>query len=182
MVNNVYFLSPYSYTLEIGQAYNHYISLLPPGAWICITDQDTLRPPGFAERIRELILDHGNEKRLIGCRTNRVGIPGPYCVEGMFMEENISAHLELAKTLWERHKTDLVKAEVVPGYCMVFNKALWELWGGFPPKTQQFDIWASNRSETWIASGIYIFHLYRWLHPAPRGVVKHLQIPGYYLN
>lgn len=181
-VNSVHFISPYSYSLEIGAAYNQAIDLLPPGAWVCITDQDTLKPPGFAERIRLVLQDFGTQDRLIGCRTNRVGIPGPYCVPGMFMEENISAHLEVAGKLWKRHNTDLEKVDVVPGYCMAFNKALWEAWGGFPDRGYRFDIYASQKSCCWIASGVYIFHLYRWLHPAPRAQVQHLNIKGYYLN
>lgn len=181
-VKGIFFLSPYSYTLDIGQEYNNSIQLLPDNAWICLTDQDTLKPPGFADRVRQVLREVGTKDRLIGCRTNRVGIPGPYCVPGMFMEENISAHLQVAASLWRNNGAELAKVDVVPGYCMLFNKALWEKWGGFPSSGFQFDVWASQRSDTWLATGVYIFHLYRWLHPAPRGLHKHLRIPGYYLN
>ena len=47
----VEFLQPFSYEGNIGKEYNRVINNLPGNPWICLTDQDTLKPPHFAERL-----------------------------------------------------------------------------------------------------------------------------------
>lgn len=167
------FLSPYSFELEIGKAYNQAIQKCE--GWICITDFDTLKPPGFNERIKAVIEQHGDKKRLFGCMTNRVGWNHPAIVPEMFMEDSVSAHLKTARDLWKQHGTAIEPAKVVPGYCMVFHRDLYDTWGPFPDKTVLFDRIASDKSECWLMRGVYILHLYRWGTKDPSRKVEHLK-------
>lgn len=177
------FLQPYDFELQIGTAYNEAIEKAE--GWICITDQDTLKPPGFAERIKEAIEKHGDKNRLFGCMTNRVGRPSPMIVEQMYQEDSITKHLEVSKQLWEKHKTAIEPVKIVPGYCMVFHKDLAKKWGPFTHNTYKFDIEASNRtgnapnrSRCYVMKGVYIIHLYRWGLENPKPHIEHLLTPG----
>lgn len=163
-VDTVHFLAPYAFDLLIGGAYNRAIEMLPPGAWICINDHDTLKPPGFAERVK-FVIEYEIEDPaswLVGCKTNRMSRANPNVVQAMHEEDSLSAHLVCAAQLWEKHKTALEPNHEVAGYCMIFHRSLWERVGGFPPRSIRFDSWLSERSSCWTASGIYLIHLYRW--------------------
>lgn len=163
-VDRVHFLQPYAYDLLIGREYNDAIDRLPGGSWICINDQDTLKPPGYAERVKYIIEYEVKdpETYLIGSRTNRMSRLNPNVVPELHEEGDISKHLVKAFELWEKHRTSLTAAHEVAGYCMIFNKALWEKVGGFPPRSIRFDSWLSERAEIYTALGLYTFHLYRW--------------------
>ena len=163
-VQHIHFLSPYTFNLEIGGEYNRMIEMLPANSWICINDHDTLKPPGFAERVKFIIEYEFRDPAhmLIGARTNRMSSANPNVVKEMNENDSVTDHLRVSMELWQKHKTELVDNDVVAGYCMIFNKQLWERLGGFPPRTILFDSWISERSETYTAAGLYIFHLYRW--------------------
>lgn len=175
------FIQPYSYDLRIGEVYTEAIRKC--NGWICITDQDTLKPPGFAERIKKVIEAHGNTSRLFGAMTNRVGWGHEAIVPDTFLEDSITNHLSVAKRLWEKNETDITKTRVVPGYCMVFHRELADKWLPFEPRTITFDRWASDRSECYLMQGVYIIHLYRWgVNKETHRKVEHLGTPGYYLQ
>ncbi len=177
------FISPYSFELNIGGAINQAIDHLPDDAWVVHCDHDTLKPPGFAERVHQVLKNpHLKTEFVFTCRTNRVGWGNPLVVEEMFMEENMTAHLRMAKTLWEQHGTTVMPTEVAPGYCMVFNVGHVKRLGGFSPRSIVFDKWLSERSVPMVMEGVYIFHLYRWLKPNPGNSYNHLLIPGSYLK
>ena len=175
-MHEITFLQPYAFDLEIGTAYNKAIEKAE--GWICITDQDTLKPPGFAERVHDVIKRHGNKNRLFGCMVNRVGRPQPALVPNMYMNDSITDHLEVSKTLWEVHKTDIEPTKIVPGYCMVFHKDLAKRWKPFTHNTYKFDIEASNQSECMLMKGVYIIHLYRWGLKEPKPHIEHLLKAG----
>ena len=180
-VKHVHFITPYSYSLEIGEEYNAAIKVLPANAWVCINDQDTLKPPGFAERVKYVIEYEIGEpdSMLVGCKTNRMSKANTNVVQHLHEEENISVHLSYADSLWADKKTALVENDVVAGYCMIFNKQLWEKVGGFPRASIRFDSWLSERANTFTAEGLYIFHLYRWWNrKAPEKRYRHLLRAG----
>ena len=171
------FLQPYAFDLQIGTAYNKAIEKAE--GWICITDQDTLKPPGFAERVHEVIKKHGDKNRLFGCMTNRVGKPHPAIIQSMYQEDSITKHLEASKTLWKAHRTAIEPVKIVPGYCMVFHKSLAVRWRPFTHNTYKFDVEASNQSNTYLMKGVYLIHLYRWQHREnPRPHIDHLLNAG----
>lgn len=178
---NIEFIQPYSFELKIGKAYNEAIERAE--GWVCITDQDTLKPPGFAERVAEILRTHGNKETLYGCMTNRVGHNHPAIVQALFEEDSITKHLECAERLWEEHKTTLEDTRIIPGYCMVFHKDLARHFLPFPENTLTFDKIASRKSpQCKIMKGIYIIHLYRWGVKDPQKEQTHLHSIGHYLN
>lgn len=160
------FIQPYAFDGKIGRAYNEAVEKCDD--WICLTDQDTLKPPKFAERVLEVLQYQGEPERLFTCRTNRVGWEHPAVYKPMFMEPDIREHLSLAERLWNTHGRTLMDLHdrPAPGYCMVFHKSLWEKLGGWPEKTITFDKQLSKIAipNVFLMKGIYIFHLYRWKH------------------
>jgi len=175
------FIQPYSFDLHIGDVYNKAIRECTD--WICLTDQDTLKPPGFAERIHQVLQKDGRKDTLYGCMTNRVGWNHPAIVKEMFMEDSIAKHLQTAKDLWENHGTDLQPTEVVPGYCMLFHRDLVDTWPPFHPRSIGFDRLASQKTKRVVLmKGVYIVHLYRYGHKDPSGKTSHLHHVGHLLK
>lgn len=177
------FISPYAFDGFIGREYNRAINNLPADCWICLNDQDTLKPPGFADRVNKVLAAHLNPDIVLGCKTNRVGWRSPCVVPEMYSEKDISKHLDTAKRLWAENKTDLMEIDIVPGYCMVFHKSLWERMGGFAERSIVFDKELSRfADQCFIMQGVYIIHLYRWGEQNPELKTRHLTNPGQYLK
>ena len=181
----IHFISPYSYDLQIGTALNEAIAPIPDDSWIVHCDQDTLKPPGFAERIREVLKDIKDKETVLTCMTNRVGVKTPsLLVPDMYMEESISEHLKRSKELWKTFKTRVQDTDLAPGYCMIFHKWHWIALGGFPAHFIRFDAWLSERSKPKVMRGVYIIHLYRWknVRSVAQNRYSHLIQPGYLIN
>lgn len=176
------FISPYAFNGLIGAAYNDAIARQPENSWICINDHDTLKPPGFADRISRVLDVHGHPDRMFGAMTNRVGWRNDAVVQEMYNNDSVTDHLIMAKSLWNMNGVAIRPVEIVCGYCMVFHKTLWEKMGGFPDRTIVFDKQMSSVAETYLMIGVYIFHLYRWGRANPEFVTNHLSIPGQYLK
>ena len=87
------FLQPFSYEGNIGREYNRVINNLPGNPWICLTDQDTLKPPHFAERLAE-VLKGAEDDMLITCTTNRLNPSNPAVIKEAYYWEGITKHLE----------------------------------------------------------------------------------------
>lgn len=177
------FIQPYAFDGYIGREYNRVLELLPDDSWVCITDHDTLKPPGFADRVAHVLRDHGRPDRLFGAMTNRVGWKNRAVIQPMYAERDISEHLITAKRIWNENKTDLIHIDIVCGYTMVFHKSLWKSMGGFLDRTIVFDKQISaHASECWLMAGVYIVHLYRWGMQNPELRHAHLTQPGKYLK
>lgn len=167
------YIQPYSVSLDIGAEYNRAISACKD--WICITDHDTLKPPGFAERLHKTLSENAHPNRVFTCMVNRVGHNHDAVVEEMFMEDSISEHLKTASSTWRQYGTKTVPTSVAPGYCMVFHKSLWEkLPQGFKPRSFVFDRELSRVGQPMLMKGVYIIHLYRWKNPNPEKSYSHL--------
>ena len=174
------FISPYAYDLNIGKALNSAVAQGGWG-WYCHCDHDTLKPPGFADRLF-LTLEGLPQDYVLTCRTNRVGHNHPAIVPFLFDESDINLHLEYAKEAWEQWGTEIEPTDNAPGYCMVFHYDNWARNGGFPENSITFDRWLSNRSKPHLMRGLYIFHLYRWGSRNPSREITHLKEPGSYLK
>lgn len=167
---NIDFIQPYSFDLTIGGAYSRAIAKCDD--WICVNDQDTMKPPGFAERLQQ-VLKKADKNTIYGCMTNRVGWKHPAIVPEMFMEDSITKHLEKANELWEKYGTQTEPVDVVPGYCMVFRRELAETFLPIPNGINFDRIISANR-KTELMKGIYIIHLYRWGLKNPSIQTEHL--------
>lgn len=176
------FIQPYTTNGLIGAEYNRAISNVPADSWVCITDHDTLKPPGFADRVHAVLKTHGRPDRIFGCMTNRVGYKNPVVVRAMYENDSVTDHLEMAKHLWKQNHTQIFEHPIVCGYCMVFHRSLWDGFDGFPDRSITFDKILSGLGKTYIMAGVYIFHLYRWGRTNPEFVTTHLTFPGSYLR
>ena len=168
------FIQPYSFTLDIGIAYNK--ACEPLEGWICITDQDTLKFEGFANHLRTII-GTIDENVVFTCMTNRLRRNNPQVVKECFDESDIDKHFNYFNNVWDVYGTKLVDTETIAGVCMVFHKKVWEKVKFANCVT--FDRVFSHQArqagfKTKLALGLYIFHLYRWGKPDPENNIEHL--------
>ena len=85
------FIQPYSFTLNIGKAYNE--ACQPLEGWTCITDQDTLKFDGFAQRVKQ-ITDQAKETQVITCVTNRLRRDNENVIMELYEENDINIHFD----------------------------------------------------------------------------------------
>lgn len=156
---------------NFGKAVNMLIEGLPNEDWICLRDIDTV-PPYHEEFIKqcEEIANSGSGFALIGCMTNRLGLPWQL-VQGMFNEWDFQKHREKAKELASNKIIKkLGKGQTVGGLMMLFPKSTWLKAGKFPEggviiKNNYVDYHFTKAvhrfGDCGIAQGIYLFHAYR---------------------
>lgn len=158
------FIQPYSFDGNIGKAYNDAIE--PLDGWICITDQDTLKFYGFAQRVKQ-ITEAADTNMLIGCMVNRLRKDNTNVLSDFYYERDISTHLLVFEGIWAKNGVKLERSkEVVAGVFMLFHKSLWEK-VKFKENEINFDNHFSVDCRkagfvTMVAKGLYIFHLYKW--------------------
>lgn len=172
----IHFIQPFDFNINIGKAYNDTIAQLS-NDWICITDQDTLKFEGFAQRVKS-ITDISKNNYLITCKTNRLRKTNKCIEPGFYEEDSINTHQSLYHSLWRTYGNELTPIGLVPGMCMIFHK---ELWGKvkFQENSIVFDTQFSRSvlragGKLFIAKGLYIFHLYRWGKQNAENNIDHL--------
>ena len=170
------YLQIHDYNLNISHRLNECVSLLP-NEWICLTDNDVLKFPSFADNIRE-VLKNVTKNDLIGTTTNRLRPTNPQVINELFDEPDMNKHFQYADRAFDIYGTKLEQTKLIAGSCMVFHKSLWEKVGGFDEDKIFFDKYFSYKvnevGRCLIAKGIYTFHLYRWGTENPVGAVEHL--------
>ena len=174
---NINFLQIHDFNLEISKRLNECVDLLP-NEWICLTDNDVLKFPQFAEQLKE-VLSTSSKSNVYGSMTNRLRPTNPQVVYEMFDESDINEHFYKAGELWDKYGAELKKTRLIAGSCMVFHKSLWEAVGGFDESKTFFDKYFSyavveNGGKCLIMQGIYTMHLYRWGSESPVNEVQHL--------
>jgi glycosyltransferase involved in cell wall biosynthesis len=72
---NIFYLTPYSLSKKIGEAYNQYCSIIPnDDDWICLLDADCmLLSPEYGRHINEVLMSHGNDFDLFTSYATRIG-------------------------------------------------------------------------------------------------------------
>ena len=170
----IHFIQPYSFDYNIGKAYNEAVKDLD--GWICITDQDTLKFEGFAQRVKEIV-DKADEKWLITCKTNRLRKDNTNVYMNYYNETDINAHFHLFNDLWATYGSELaITKEPIAGVFMLFHKSAWNE-VQFVENAINFDRLFTDQLKrkgfkTYVANGLYIFHLYRWNRK--EGDISHL--------
>lgn len=175
----IHFITPFAKDKNIGREYNERIAELPEDCYICLRDGDSMfLTPDWGTQIEEIIKANP-QFAVIGCVTNRLR-GGAQVIEGMFDESDISVHMQTATELQEAKRTEVVGAMGVAGLCMIFHKSVWNK-VKFQERTIKFDsMFCSNVAglgmRIGIATGLYLFHLYRFGKDDPRNYTKHLQM------
>lgn len=163
---------------NIGGEYNQVISELPDDCWIVLRDGDTMfLTSDWGHQIKRII-EANPDYDLIGCMTNRLGVPDQVD-ERMFEIEDIGWHKIVASEEWEIEGTKVKTSKLAAGLCMIFHKSTWAKVGGFPEYDITFDRVFSDKvlksgGKIGIAKGLYVFHLYRWGEMNPQSSIKHL--------
>ena len=158
------FIQPYDFDFNIGKAYNE--ACEPLEGWICITDQDTLKFEGFAQRVKQ-ITDIADKTQVITCITNRLRKDNENVIHELYNESDINIHKDKFDALWTTYGTQLEPTKMpIAGVCMIFHKSVWEK-VKFIEKAINFDSLFTHSCKragftTHVAKGLYIFHLYRW--------------------
>lgn len=170
---------------NFGKAINELIEGLPEHDWICLRDIDTF-PPYHEEFIKqcEEIANNPQGYSLIGCMTNRIGLPWQL-VPGMFDVFDIKEHRQKAKELSQKNSIKALRGmETVAGVMMLFPKSAWIKACKFPEGAIQIrgkfvDYYFSQAVRKFgklgIAEGIYLFHAYRMDAIDTRRHIQHLK-------
>lgn len=174
----IHYITPFSSDKNIGKEYNDRIAELPEDCYICLRDGDSMfLTPDWGKQIEEIILANP-QFQLIGCVTNRLR-GGAQVIEGMFDEGDISKHIQTALSLQSK-RTEVLGAMGIAGLCMIFHKSVWNK-VKFQERSIKFDSQfcggvAGLGMRIGIATGLYLFHLYRWGKEDARNYTKHLQV------
>lgn len=167
----VHHITPARSDKNFGKAINQLIEGLPDLDWICLRDIDTV-PPYHEEFIKQVeeIANNPRGYSLIGCMTNRLGLPWQL-VPGMFDEWDMKKHREKAKELSEKKTIkQLNSGQTVGGILMLFPKSVWAKVGKFPEGgisirnnfvDYHFSRAVAKVGRLGIAENIYVFHMYR---------------------
>lgn len=171
----IYHITPFMKG-NIGGGLNRTIECLPDDCWVCVRDGDTMfLTHDWGERVEALVTTGYD---LIGCLTNRIGVPH-HLVDGHLSRiGSITAHKLIAETHTGNDVKE-IKTGPIAGFFMLFPKSLWRQVGGFDEETIYFDSILTARArekgaKIGVAQGLYIFHMYRWGSDDPRNDIQHL--------
>lgn len=182
----VHHITPARSDKNFGKAINILIDndKIPDTDWFCLRDIDTV--PAYHEKFIEqceLIANDSKGFDLIGCMTNRLGLPWQL-VPDMFDNWDIKKHRQIAKELSKNTNIKpLNRGQTVGGLMMLFSKATWRKAGKFPEGgikiRGKFVDWyfsdaVSKFGNMGIAEGIYLIHLYRIDAKNTRTEIGHL--------
>lgn len=168
MLNQIYYLQTYDYSINIGRGYNESIKHFPDDAWICINDHDSMfMYPKFGHQLNDVINRYGKEYALFGCVTNRLGGLHQLHNNEFSNDMDVRNHYQIAIDRARQYGTDVEETTGVAGVLMLFNKRTWEAVGGFKEKTIIADtefnksIKAKKLGKIGLMKGVYLFHNYR---------------------
>ena len=169
----IYFFTPYSWQHDLGQAYNHYVNLVPKQEdWVCLMDSDMMTlTADFGHQMQEIIDLHGNNVGLFTCLVNRVGNLDQCYRHTISEDGDIRNHRKIALQLAKEKRHEVREIpNPISGHLMLFKKATWEAVGGFPEERGilSVDNTFSNRMvrngyKIMVMEGVYAFHYYRLL-------------------
>ena len=187
----VYYFTPARGDKNLGKACNDHCKHVPDDAWICLRDGDTtFLTPNYSKHIEDIVDKHKDEYDVIGCMTNRIGLAYQMPNKVMSEDTDVRNHMNLAFELESTKYAEVVKSpSYVAGHFILFSKKAWNehkfeegsilIKKNINKKVEIgfVDYWFTNyffkKKRVGIATGLYIFHLYRLFHPN-RKVKSHL--------
>lgn len=191
-IPKIYYFTPARSDKNIGKAINDHIRAIPEeDAWVVLRDCDTMfLTPNYSKHIEEIVEKYKEKYDVIGCMTNRVGMKYQLINGELSEDTDVRNHMNLAFQLEKEKWAQVVQSPTyIAGFFMLFSKKSWlahpfeegkiMITKKVSGKIEQgfFDYWFSNyfykRKRVGIATGLYIFHLYR-LFNKNRRIKDHL--------
>lgn len=178
---NVYYFKPFSYSGNLGAAYNQYFELLNDSDWACLVDADVaFLTPDFGKHIAETLHEYP-DTGILTCLTNRVN-KAAQCYQGQVSEDpNIKNHRIIAQRLQQKRRGQVRRIKHdISGHIMVIQKDVWRHIGGFKQKgILGVDTDFSKKVlkaglPIRCLLGLYVFHYYR-LNEGGYQYKKHLK-------
>lgn len=187
----IYYFTPARSDKNIGKAINDHCKTVPEDAWICLRDCDTMfLTPNYSKHIEDIVDKYKDVYDVIGCMTNRVGMKYQLINHTLSEDTDVRNHMNLSFRLEQQKWAEVVPSKTyIAGHFMLFSKKAWnehKFEEGAILITKKingkveigfFDYWFSNyfyrKRRVGLATGLYIFHLYRLFH-TDRKVKTHL--------
>lgn len=174
------YISPFATDKNYGGELNRVISELPDDCYIVVRDWDTLptTPDSLYGQQIEAIITANPDYALIGCVTNRLRSPDQLYNRTFSECGDIGEHLRIGKELYDQHYSEVVPLRGIAGLFMLFHKSVWER-VRFRENTHLFDKYfcsalRKRRLKIGMATGLYMFHLYRFGQSKPKEATGHL--------
>jgi hypothetical protein len=168
-MTKIHHSTPWSTEKNFGGAINDFCKLVPDNEWICIRDGDTcFLTDSWGSHLEDVIKQHGEDFDLLGCMTNRVGVPAQL-IDGVFDNDfdikTLSAVAQIQET-FHYAEVEEIKGGIVAGLLMLFKKSTWKKVGGFDENTKHFDSMFCKKihkhgGKIGVIKGLYIYHNYR---------------------
>lgn len=162
---------------NIGKGINDTIQYLPEADWVCLRDQDTLLFRGSGELIQDIV-ERNSDYALIGCMMNRLNIKSQLAYSHFSDDFNLVQHGGIFDEFKREGSVVIQTADDIAGAFMLFPKTTWTQVGGFLERSiifdRKFTRSARNIGKVGIATGLYIFHLYRMNSLNPTDDITHL--------
>lgn len=187
----IYYFTPARSDKNIGKAINEHVISVPEDAWVCLRDCDTMfLTPNYSKHIEDIVEKYKDTYDVIGCMTNRANMKYQL-INGTISEDtDVKNHVNLSLKLEKEKWAEVVQSRTyIAGHFMLFSKKAWNEHKFEEGKILTikktngkvvigfFDYWFSNyfykKKRVGIATGLYIFHLYRLFHK-DRTVKTHL--------
>lgn len=164
----IFEFKPYSLEGNIGNAYNHYCSLVKDTDYIVLYDADTMvLTPGHGHMLSEVISKYGNIFKLFTCYTNRVNNKNQI-IEELFDEPDIRVHRKKAIELYnkELNVKRISESPGVRGFMIMFSKDTWQQVSGFRDDgilgvDCDFSRRVSKIGNIGLIENMYVLHYYR---------------------
>jgi GT2 family glycosyltransferase len=174
----IHYFTPYCPEKRLGHIHNYYCSLVPDDDWICIMDPDVMfLQPDTQAHIAKIIEQHGNDWDILGCMTNRIGVPDQIFTPSGFDNVNIAIHQNYAKEIYYSYLDKIVDTKLVAGFLILFKKSLWnkiKFQEGINFDIKFCEAVKAQGGRIGIMKGIYVLHLYRFGQKNPKSYKKHL--------
>lgn len=174
----IHYITPFSTQKNYGKELNERISELPDDCFVCLRDGDSLFTTCFWGQQIEAIITANPDYALIGCVTNRLRSPDQLYNRTFSECGDIGEHLRIGKELYDQHYSEVVPIRGIAGLFMLFHKSVWER-VRFRQNTHLFDKYfcsalRKRRLKIGMATGLYLWHTYRWGQDKPKEATGHL--------
>lgn len=188
---DIHYITPARSDKNFGKACNDQCRNVPEDAWVCLRDGDTMfLTPNFSKHVEDIVEKYKDEYDLIGCMTNRANVSYQLINKTISEDTDVRNHMNIAFELEKTNYCNVVRSPMyLAGHFLLFSKKAWnehpfEEGKILIKKTVNkkieigfVDYWFSNyffkKKRAGIATGLYIFHLYRLFHQS-RTVKTHL--------